>query len=463
MPSSRSAQSRSARSRSEGACENCTEQAIPSSAKRGRSSGVRHCACSIRWRRPLRLPGVARRLERVERVPVRLVADRVDADRPAALGAAPDDLLELLAAGDLDAGAVGQQRGLRAERAVHEALQVADPQVLVAEAGAERERARGVELLVRDRAPDAQREVPLVAEALEDPGRAEPAVLVVDRADAARVGELEPGPRRLDPLVLGREHVAVAEAPGRLLAQDPGRLARLVALDDAAVHVEVAAGGGERGRVEPGGVVVLRDQDRRRLAGDLVERLLRRLDSRLPVAVPPAVAAQPAPGRDLGLAHARERLVDRRAAVQLHLALRERPGREVDVRVGEGGEDAAAAEVDDVRAGERGLVDADAARDVRAGDRERPSGRQRRIERADDPVLENHGAEPSPNRTLPLSLHRLNHGGECSPRDPQESRDLRSPLGLGADLGRRRRSRDRSRADCDHRPGQLRSARPRRR
>ena len=200
-------------------------------------------------------------------------------------------------------------------------------------------------------------------------------------------------------------------------------------------------------------MVVLRDQDRRRVAGDLVEHLLRRLDPRLPVAVAPAVAAQPAPRRDLGLAHAGERLLDRRAAVQLHLALRERPGREVDVRVREGGEDAAAAEVDDVRAGERGLVDADAARDVRAGDRERPSGRQRRIERADDPVLQNHGAEPSPYRTLPLSFHPLNDDGECSP-DPQESRDRRCPLGLGAGLGRRRRSCDRSRADSDHRPGQ---------
>ena len=122
-------------------------------------------------------------------------------------------------------------------------------------------------------------------------------------------------------------------------------------------------------------MVVLRDQDRRRLARDGVEQLLRRLDPGCPVAVAPAVAAQPASGRDLGLAHAGERLLDRRAAVQLHLALRERPGREVDVRVGEGGEDAAAAEVHDLRARERGLVDADAARDVRAGDRERPSRR----------------------------------------------------------------------------------------
>ena len=60
----------------------------------------------------------------------------------------------------------------------------------------------------------------------------------------------------------------------------------------------------------------------------------------------------------------------------------------MDVRVGEGGEDAAAAEVDDLRARERRLVHADAAGDVRARDREGTRGRQRRIHRADDPVLE---------------------------------------------------------------------------
>ena len=65
----------------------------------------------------------------------------------------------------------------------------------------------------------------------------------------------------------------------------------------------------------------------------------------------------------------------------------------MDVGVGERGEDAAAAEVHDLRARERGLVDADAAGDVGAGDRERPSGRQRGVERADDAVLEDHGAE----------------------------------------------------------------------
>ena len=73
-----------------------------------------------------RLPDVARALERVERVAVRAVADRVHADGPAELGAGAHDLGELVAARDLHAAAVEHPRRLRAERPVHEHLQVAD-------------------------------------------------------------------------------------------------------------------------------------------------------------------------------------------------------------------------------------------------------------------------------------------------------------------------------------------------
>jgi hypothetical protein len=65
----------------------------------------------------------------------------------------------------------------------------------------------------------------------------------------------------------------------------------------------------------------------------------------------------------------------------------------VDVGVVEAGQDAAAAEVDDVGRGERRLVDADAARDPVAGDRERAPCRQGRVHRPDDAVLENHSGE----------------------------------------------------------------------
>ena len=147
---------------------------------------------------------------------------------------------------------------------------------------------------------------------------------------------LHAGAHRLEVLVVGHDHVALLEAPRRLFAQDAGRLAVLVALDDAAVHLEVAVRARECGRVQPERVVVLGDHRGRRVAGDRVEIVPCRLALRLPVAAPPAVAAQPAPGgRARRRADAVERLVERRAAVELHLVLRERPGREVHVRVGE--------------------------------------------------------------------------------------------------------------------------------
>ena len=89
-------------------------------------------------------------------------------------------------------------------------------------------------------------------------------------------------------------------------------------------------------------------------------------------------------------AHSLERLCEARHTLELHLALGERPGREVDVRVGEARKDAAAAEIDDIRTGKRQLVRPDPARHVRPGDRERSGRRQRRIHRADDAVLEDH-------------------------------------------------------------------------
>ena len=98
-------------------------------------------------------------------------------------------------------------------------------------------------------------------------------------------------------------------------------------------------------------MVVLRDHRGGRLAGDRVEVVAGRLALRLPVAAAPAVAAQPAVA---GGARRRpdplERLGERGAAVELDLVLRERPRREMDVRVVEAGQDDAAAEVDRPRA-----------------------------------------------------------------------------------------------------------------
>ena len=76
---------------------------------------------------PARAPGVLRRLEGVERVAVGEIADCVDGDRKVRLSPKPDQLLELLARGDAHTCAVEQQRGLRAERPVHERLQRTEP------------------------------------------------------------------------------------------------------------------------------------------------------------------------------------------------------------------------------------------------------------------------------------------------------------------------------------------------
>ena len=62
------------------------------------------------------------------------------------------------------------------------------------------------------------------------------------------------------------------------------------------------------------------------------------------------------------------------------------------VGVAEAGNDAAAAQVDPLGAGQGPLVDADTAGDLVARDRERPGNRERPVERADRAVLEDHEA-----------------------------------------------------------------------
>src|SRR5580765_2732878 len=175
----------------------------------------------------LRRPLATRRLERVERVAVRAVADRVHRDRPADARSPAHDLLELLAARDLDTRAVEHPRGLRAERPVHERLQVARAQPLVAEPGAKVERLERVEVLVRQRLPHPQVEDALFAQLLEETEVAEPAVLVLHGRHAARDRKLDSRAHGVEPLVVAdlREHEAPTELPRRLLAQHARRLA----------------------------------------------------------------------------------------------------------------------------------------------------------------------------------------------------------------------------------------------
>ena len=210
----------------------------------------------------------------------------------------------------------------------------------------------------------------------EERERTERAVLVVDRRDAARRRELDPAPHRVEVLVRRHAEVARAEVPRVGLEQDAvaGGL----------------AGRRVRGRVEPERVRVLRPERGGRVAGRRVE-LRAGVGSSPPNRQPSPRIQPPAPGA--GARDERERLLDGRAALEPHLRLRERPGREVDVRVGEPGHDGAPAEVDRLGRGERRLVDADAAGDPPARDRERALRRQRRVERADEAVLEDHGPE----------------------------------------------------------------------
>ena len=106
-------------------------------------------------------------------------------------------------------------------------------------------------------------------------------------------------------------------------------------------------------------------------------------------------------------------------------------------------------------------MDADAARDLGTGDRERPRRRQLRIQCPDDPVLENHGGEPSRTQTFHspntvLTTTRFAFAATAKEwAHAQAARYRKSPLGLGARVGRRRRRRDRGRTHCDHRAGQL--------
>jgi hypothetical protein len=165
----------------------------------------------------------------------------------------------------------------------------------------------------------------------------------------------------------------------------------LVPHDDTALDIEVSARERERCGVEPEGVVVLGDHRDRVLAVDRVQIRPRRRPAVGPVGIAPAVAAKPRPMPPRA-ADAIERLGERPARVEPHLALCDRPRREVDVRVGEAGQHAPAAEVDDLRGGERSLVHADAARDPVSGDRERACLRKRRVERPDDAVLQDHRA-----------------------------------------------------------------------
>jgi len=258
-------------------------------------------------------------------------------------------------------------------------------------------------VVVRERLPHPKRESAFSLELLEDGERTEPAVLVVNGDDAAGVREPDSLTRGVHHLVVSRTHVGVAEMPGAFLPQDAGRLALVIALDDSAGNLEVAVGVREGGGVEPERVVVARHERGGDVARDGVQGFLRRLDGGRPVAAPPAKTPDPASfgnGPDRR-ADAGEGLVERTGSLQAELALSERPGWEMDVGVGESGEDTAAAEIDAIGAREGGLVRAHTAGHELTRDRERARLRQRGVERANDALLEDHASNPiGPGRRM---------------------------------------------------------------
>ena len=177
----------------------------------------------------------------------------------------------------------------------------------------------------------------------------------------------------------------------------------------------------------------MRQQRDRHVAGDRVERLPRRLGRRRQSPLAPAAAAQPAARRAptrARRARASSASSSVRVALEPHLPLRERPGREVDVRVGEARDDAAPAEVDDVGARRA---------PSRACRRRRRSGRPR--SRARDAT----GSDGSSVRTTPFSRITVRDCRRARAREPARRRGgrrRRRPRPRWTrSAGRRRRSR----------------------
>src|SRR5207248_8300764 len=118
------------------------------------------------------------------------------------------------------------------------------------------------EPLGRRRLPDAKRQRALLLEALPEADRAEPAVLVVERCDPARRGDLDSVAHGRDVLLGWDLDEPALELPGSLFVEHSRRLAPVVPDDDSALDLEIAVREREGGGVEPERVVVLRDQHR---------------------------------------------------------------------------------------------------------------------------------------------------------------------------------------------------------
>ena len=249
-------------------------------------------------------------------------------------------------------GAVEHPRGLRAERAVHERLHVADPQRAGRRSRCE---CRGREL-VEPRRPGATARraasARLASRRCEQLGRAEPAVLVVHGRDAARRrppaaprASRRRARRRRSRSARSLEVPAPTPRAGRPSARRASSRSTTPPGD-----LEVAARASERRRVEPERVAVPREQRDRRVAARRRRAppcVGSTAGDQSPLA--PAAPAQPAAAgaRADASRTRRERLVERGAPLEPHLAA----GRAAQVgkctwASMKPGNDAAAAEVD---------------------------------------------------------------------------------------------------------------------
>ena len=331
------------------------------------------------------------------------------------------------------------QRGLRAERPVHEHLQVAEPQQPAAEPRAQPERAQLGELLVRHRLPDAQRQ-----------RAARPRAAATARARRGR------RPCRAPP---SRPRAAASFSPRRIASTYSSAEARRCRAwkrhADSSRRTPVGSPRASRSTTPPAtsrsppasaSAAELSQSEwpsfatiaAGHVARHLVEQLLRRLAA-APVAAAPAAPAQHA---------ARGRARRRGCGRAPRRATRCRRGSPAAARapsVGKctcaslkPGQHDAPAEVDDVRRGERGLVDADAARDPLARDRERALRRDLRVERPDEAVLEDHRARES--RCCVASARRSERArrvdaardrdGRAAERAARRAAAIDRPLGL---------------------------------
>ena len=242
------------------------------------------------------------------------------------------------------------ERGLRAERAVGEELEAADAQPVVAEAGAQAERERGVELVAGQAGADAQGELAGLAQPLERG----PGLGALHGADADQAELVGAGDGAGDRGVVGGRGRTADGLPhelGGALLEDAGRLAGVVAPDRAAgrgLGVAGDAGAAERGGVDPEGVVVVA-LERDRAVGDGGVEVGAGWPAGPGVGVEPGaeqeVALHPMPG------DARDGRLDRFGGVEVGLGEAVAEGEEVDVCVDQTGNGAAAGEVEDLGVG----------------------------------------------------------------------------------------------------------------